>query len=228
MTTIEFSPHAYFARVMKTWWLVLLATFLGGVFGFVFFHLHPPVYEATATYFVTLDLTRFPKLGVREDLIQYNEDMALGTTQGALISTEVLKELISQAHNLGQNLTEKKLLADTTIERKLDTWELRYRSRDPAIAQTIVNIWAELGYQAMLSWQASGTTPAYVVFQPPTLAPLPDHPILYGRNNLMLAGALVGLIIGILVSALMQPVPKKSRQTSANETGSPGAVGGTV
>ena len=96
MTSNEFSPHEYFSRVMNLWWLVLLATFLGGAFGFIFFHLHPPVYEATATYFVTLDLNRFPIQGVREDLIQYNEDMALNTTEGALLSTEVLNNVIIQ------------------------------------------------------------------------------------------------------------------------------------
>ena len=68
------------------------------------------MYEATATYFVTLDLNRFPILGVREDLIQYNEDMALNTTEGALVSTEVLNDVIAQAQELGQSLSVKDLL----------------------------------------------------------------------------------------------------------------------
>ena len=186
---------------MNTWWLVLLTTFLGGLFGFIFFHLHPPVYEATATYFVTLDLNRFPIQGVREDLIQYNEDMALNTTEGALVSMEVLNHVILQVKDIGQSLTTKDLLDDSTIERKHDIWELRYRNQDPAIAQSIVNIWAQVGYQAMLSWQAAGLAPDYVVFQPPTLALVPQQPVLYGRNNLMLAGALIGFIIGIIFPA---------------------------
>jgi uncharacterized protein involved in exopolysaccharide biosynthesis len=209
LTSSEFSPYEYLSRVMAYWWVVLLATFLGGAFGFVFYHLHPPVYEATATYFVTLDMNRFPTLGVREDLIQYNEDMALNTTQGALLSTDVLNSVVVQAQGLGKSLAVRDLIDNSTIERKHDIWELRYRSQDPANAQAIVNAWAQLGYQAMLSWQASGKAPDYVIFQPPSQALLPQHPVLYGRNNLVLAGALIGFIFGIIISILLSHAPKK-------------------
>jgi uncharacterized protein involved in exopolysaccharide biosynthesis len=209
MASTEFSPSEYFSRVISYWWVVMLATILGGVFGSIYYHLHPPVYEATATYFVTIDLNRFPTLGVREDLIQYNEDMALSTTEGALLSTEVLNSVVVQAQGLGKSLTVKDLLDSSTIERKHDIWELRYRSQDPATAQAIVNAWAQTGYQTMLSWQASGKAPDYVVFQPPTLATLPDLPVLYGRNNLVLAGALIGFICGIIISIILSHALKK-------------------
>ncbi len=209
MYSSEFSPSEYFARVISYWWVVLLATILGATFGFIFYHIHPPVYEATATYFVTLDLTRFPTLGVRDDLIQYNEDMALNTTQGALLSTDVLNSIVGQAPSLGQSLTVRDLLDNSTIERKHDIWELRYRSEDPDTAQAIVNAWAQTGYQAMLSWQASGKAPDYVVFQPPSLATLPQQPVLYGLNKLVLAGALIGFICGIIISMLVShAIPK--------------------
>lgn len=209
MTSNEFSPHEYFSRVINFWRLVLLTTFIGGALGFIFFHLHPSVYEATATFFVTLDLNRFPTVGTREDLIQYNEDMALNTTEGALFSTEVLNDVTVQVKNIGQSLSVNDLLTNSTIERKHDIWELRYRSQDPSVAQTIVNIWAKLGYQAMLSWQASGKTPDYVIFQSPSLALIPQRPVLYGRNNLMLTAALIGFIAGIIISAVLNPAPKK-------------------
>lgn len=209
MASNEFLPYEYFSRVMAYWWVVLLATILGGAFGFVFYHLHSPVYEATATYFVTLDMNRFPTLGTREDLIQYNEDMALNTTGGALLSTDVLNNLVVQAKSLGLSLTVRDLIDNSTIERKQDLWELRYRSQDPAKAQAIVNVWAQLGYQAMLSWQATGKAPDSVVYQPPTQALLPQQPVLYGRNNLVLAGALIGFIFGIIISILISHAPKK-------------------
>lgn len=210
MNSYEFSPYALFSRVIKFWWIVLLGTIIGGGFGFIFFHLHHPVYEATATYFVTLDLNLFPTLGIREDLIQYNEDMALNTTEGALLSTEVVNNVILQLKNSGQSLTAKDLLNNYTIERKHDIWELRFRSQDPSVAQSIVNIWAQLGYQAMLAWQASGKAPDYVIFRPPTLALIPERPVLYGRNNLMLAGALIGFIIGIIISAQVSTASTKT------------------
>ena len=97
----------------------------------------------------------------------------------------------------------------STIERKHDIWELRYRSQDPATAQAIVNAWAQTGYQAMLSWQASGKAPDYVIFQPPTQATLPQQPVLYGLNNLVLAGALIGFICGIIISILLSHAARK-------------------
>jgi len=212
MTSNEFSPYKYFIRVLNLWWLVLLATILGGTLGFVSFYFHQPVYEATATYFVTIDLTRFPLQGVKEDLIQYNEDMALGTTEGALLSPEVINNVIIQAKTFGKSLTAMDLLQNSTIERKHDIWELRYRSEEPLEAQTIVNSWAQIGYQAMLSWQASGKAPDYVIFQPPSQALTPQQPVLYGRNNLVLAGALIGFITGIIISTRLSHASKKSLQ----------------
>src|SRR4030042_3661968 len=215
MTSAEFSPHKYFSRLIYYWWFVLLATFIGGALGFLFFHLHPSVYEAAATYFVTIDLERFPTLGVREDLIQYNEDMALNTTEGALLSTEVLDSLVIQVKSLGQSVTVADLLENSTIERKHDIWELRYRSQDPKLAQSITNTWAQLGYQNMLSWQASGKAPEYVIFQSPSQALLPQQPVLYGRSNLMLAGAMIGFIVGVMISTLLnRPLKNTSRGNS--------------
>jgi uncharacterized protein involved in exopolysaccharide biosynthesis len=212
MTSDEFSPYEYFNRLMGLWWLVVVAAILGGTFGFIFYHLHPPVYEATATYFVTIDQNRFPIQSVREDMIQYNEDMALGTTGGALLSPEVFTDVIKQGKTLGISLTANDLLQNSTIERKHDVWELRYRSTVPLEAQTIVNTWAQIGYQAMLSWQASGKAPDYVIFQPPTLALIPQQPVLYGRNNLILAGIMIGFIAGIVISTMLSRVPKKPLQ----------------
>jgi hypothetical protein len=200
MTSNEFSPYLYFNRSLKLWWLIFIATIIGGGLGFGFYHLHSPVYEATATYLVTIDLSHFPIQGTDGDLIQYNEDMAVNTTEGALLSDKVLNGLINQLKSSGISLTMQELLKNYTIERKQDIWELRYRNVVPSNAQTIVNTWTQIGYQAMLDWKDSGLSPNYVIFHSPTLATLPTQPVMYGRNNLVLAGALIGFIIGIVLS----------------------------
>jgi uncharacterized protein involved in exopolysaccharide biosynthesis len=212
MTSTEFSPYAHFNRVISLWWLVALATILGGAFGYLFYLLRPPVYEATAIYIVTIDLNRFPIQGMREDLVQYNEDIALNTTQDALFSPQVKESVITQAKSQGLTLTPYNLLTDSTIERKQDVWELRYRNQDPETARMVVNLWANIGYQEMLSWQESGKAPDYVIFQPPSLALTPQEPVLYDRNKVMLAGALIGLIVGISLSNLINYVPKRTLQ----------------
>jgi uncharacterized protein involved in exopolysaccharide biosynthesis len=209
MTPNEFSPYEYFNKVIGLWWLVALATFIGGAIGFIFNQLHPPEYEATATYIVTIDLNRFPFQGIREDLIQYNEDMAVNTTQNVLLSQEVRDQVIAQLNTLGISLTHNDLIENTTVERKQDVWELRYRSEDPLQAQKIVDLWALIGYQAMNSWQESGKAPEYVTFNPPTLSVTPQEPVIYDRNKVILAGALIGFIIGVITSSLISRSPKK-------------------
>jgi len=210
MTSREFSPNQYFNQTLNLWWLVFIVTIVGAVLGFSFFYLHPPIYEATATYFVTLDLTRFPIQGNDGDLIQYNEDMAVNTTEGALLSNPVLSDLMIKLKSSGISLTFQEIMKNYTIERKHDVWELRYRSQLPSEAQTIVNTWAQIGYQEMLTWQASGLAPDYVNFQPPSQAQLPTQPVLYGRNNLILAGALIGFIIGIVISSRLSRMKSRT------------------
>ncbi len=207
MNSNEFSPYEYFTRVLNLWWVVCISILLGGALGYAFFHLHQPVYEATATYVVTIDLARFPMQGMQADLIQYNEDMAVNTTQDALLSDAVLNDVSKQLNTQGVAVTTADLMQNYTIERKHEVWELRYRSQVPAVAQIVANTWAQVGYQAMLSWQAKGLAPAYVIFQPPSQAHLPTQPVLYGRNNLVLAGAIAGLIVGIVVSSRLSRRP---------------------
>jgi hypothetical protein len=65
----------------------------------------------------------------------------------------------------------------------------------------------------MLSWQTLGLAPEYVIFQPPSPALLPQQPVLYGRSNLIIAGALIGLIVGIFLSTSISRSPKSTQQT---------------
>jgi hypothetical protein len=208
----EYSPYEHFSKLIGFWWLVALATFLGGVCGFIFYQLQPPEYEATATYIVTIDLNRFPFQGVREDLVQYNEDMAVNSTQNALLSRDVQTQLIAELKQKGISMTQNELLKNYTIERKQDVWELRFRSEEPNIAQDIVDTWANFGYEAMLSWQKSGKAPVYVTFNPPTLSVAPVEPVVYDRNKTILAGAMIGFIVGVITASLLDRSPKKSFQ----------------
>jgi uncharacterized protein involved in exopolysaccharide biosynthesis len=210
MNSHEFSPYAYFNHLIDLWWLVALATLLGGLFGYIFYQFHPPVYEATATYIVTIDLNRFPIHDVQQDMLQYNEDMALNTTKAILLSPEVRDELINQLDKQGILLTPEELLKNYTIERKHDIWELRYRSENPSVAQTVVNEWADIGYQAMLASQKAGKTPDYVIFQSPSQALTPKEPVVYDPNRLILAGSMIGFILGIFSASLISRPFKKA------------------
>lgn len=204
----EFYPLDEFSRLFRCWWLVAICMLLGASAAYIFHQVKPPLYEATTTLMATIDLELFPFEAVREDLIQYNEDMALGTVEGALRSPEVTQALFTAAQGQGIPLDALLLARASTIERKHAIWELRYRDADPAVAQAVVNLWMEIGFQAMQTWHADGRMPNFVILEPPTPAYLPAEPVAYQLNNLLLAGTAAGFIIGLLVTSLVaRPAP---------------------
>lgn len=190
---LEFDPIDHFKNYLRLWWLILAGALLGGLAGFIFSRSHTPVYGAVATYMVTIDLDKAP-----QPLDMYDKDLALSATYWALISPEVTSYVLSEATLLGQDTAQWNLLANTSIERRHALWELRFYHTDPEFAQTLVNLWAEKGYQAMLKSQADGATPAYVVFSPPSPAGRPQKPIYFDSNKLVLAGSMIGWLVGLL------------------------------
>ena len=193
----EFVPLDHFNRIMKFWWLLALITIVGGLCGYIFSRSHPSQYEAVASFFVTIDSTKMPELP--NDRYQYDEDISLAVTSAVLQSPEVLQATLAAAAAQGISLDEYTFRVQRSIERRHAFWEIHYRSLDPANAQMIVNLWAEAGYQTMLAWQKNNQIVNYVSFAAPTLSILPRKPVIYDRNKVMLAGSLIGFVIGIFV-----------------------------
>jgi hypothetical protein len=142
-------------------------------------------------------------LNLPADKFQYNEDLALNATRAILFSPELLSSVIAESYQQGIKVSEADLINNTTVERKHAFWELRFRHSNPAISLGITNLWANKAYETMLSWSRSGKVPGYVIFAPPALATLSLTPVTYGRNQLVLAGFILGFIAGILVAEVL-------------------------
>ena len=99
-------------------------------------------------------------------------------------------------------LTEADLLNQKTIERANELWDLRFRSTNPEIAQKIVNFWAQAGYQDLLARQKAGQVPSYVFFDLIQLADLPTSPTYFQTNVFVLAGCLIGIVLGVVITSL--------------------------
>jgi hypothetical protein len=195
----EFDPILAFNRTLDSWWVTAIAVFLGGLLGFVFSNFHAPVYEATARFYVTVDVSRYGELKISER----DEDLALASIADALWSNEVIQAVDQESRAQNLNVNMATLVQDSALERGNAFWYLRYRSTDRITAQAFVNLWAEKGYQTVLARLADHTLVDYVKFCPPTLASVPTAPVEYNRNKLMVAGALLGLVAGILLSNLI-------------------------
>jgi uncharacterized protein involved in exopolysaccharide biosynthesis len=91
---------------------------------------------------------------------------------------------------------------------------LRYRHQDPQIAQSIVNFWAERGWEALQEAQQGGRAEEFVILDLVSLAALPQAPIYQNRNNLILAGTMIGFITGVILVDFTIRYDMKSKRIS--------------
>jgi uncharacterized protein involved in exopolysaccharide biosynthesis len=195
----EFVPLAHFYRFLRYWWIAVLTTLLGGLFGLIFSYLHNPVYEAQARITANVDLTKVTKFPVERQ----DEDLALFNVQVAILDPQTINNVIQAASLQNIVLDSNKLLKNLTIEKKLAFWDLHYRDDNPVVAQKIANLWIEEAYKTILVMKDSGKIPSYVTLQGVTPANTPQTPIYYQFTWLILAGGIIGLVSGILIIEAM-------------------------
>jgi len=195
----EFVPLAHFYRLLRYWWIAVLTTLLGGLFGLIFSYLHTPIYDAQARITVNVDLTKVKQF----PLERQDEELALYNVQVAILDPQTINNVIQAASRQNIILDSNKLLKNQTIERKLAFWDLHYRDENPVIAQTIANLWIEEAYKTFLVLKDSDKIPSYVIIQGVTLADMPRTPIYYQFTWLILAGGIIGLVSGIFIIEAM-------------------------
>jgi hypothetical protein len=190
-----------FQHLLNNWWKIALFAIIFGLLGLGFSFLRPPKYQAEAIFSTSLDYSEinFDNL-VDEDhqpviFAQYEVDLALSVVQRSLL--KVQDEAMAYAQSLDPSLTDAQFLKDSLIERLHSEWYLRFRHEDPQIAQDVTNYWAELGNQQLSEDQATSKVESYVLVDFLTEATLPGEPIYQSRNILMMAGFVIGFIVGI-------------------------------
>jgi uncharacterized protein involved in exopolysaccharide biosynthesis len=142
MNNQEFSPREALERAFKLWWIIVLITVLGGISGWTFHFINPPMYEATSFITVNMDFQK-------RQLTQYEEDYAFEATGAIGSSDEVENQIITEAKIRGLSVEINQLKQQMFIERKQSVWELHVRNRNPGIAAELANIWAKKFYGAL-------------------------------------------------------------------------------
>jgi hypothetical protein len=198
----EFVPFDHVIRVARFWWVVVLCALIGGAAGLVINRMQPPVYEVQAVFMASIDFNKIDFMHpgastpVPYQLTQYDEDISLAQIEGSL--RNVVPQVVAFAQQNGIQTDATGLLAQATIERKHAFWDIRYRNPDPALAQKVVNDWAQQAFSDLKAKLAAGQMPDYIIFDLVQLADFPTTPAYFQTNSFMLAGAFLGLVAGLI------------------------------
>lgn len=210
----EFEPFEHISRTVTLWWVIVLCAVLGGAAGFVVHRFKPPLYEAKAVFMTSIDFNKLdfmnlPKTNhVPYQFTQYDEDVSLVVMQVALL--QVKPQVLAYAQANGWPIDAATLDGLSTIERKHAIWELRFRYSDPALAQKLVNYWAQTGFADLQAKQKANQLPPYIFFDLIQLAELPKSPTYFQTNSLVLAGIVIGLVTGIFFVNMPFINPRKN------------------
>jgi len=196
-------PLITFNRLLTGWWKIVLMAVVGGLLGLTVSAIIPPTYQAEATFHASIDFTEINfdnmvgEYGYPLIFTQFDEDLALQVVERVLLAER--QEALAFALTLDPSLDGKTFWDNMQIQRYLARWHLRYRHRDPEIAQAIVNYWADIGMQALEEAQETGRAESFVIISQVSDADLPLTPLYHHRPTLILAGTMAGLIAGVIL-----------------------------
>jgi len=151
MTSVDFSPLEAFEFALRRWWLIAIFVLAGGLLGWGFTRLHAPRYDARAMLVITIDYQQAPEL-VQQTDDHYMEDHIIGAAYAVVISTYVLDQVNAELQAQGYSLDWKKYIRNLAWERKRSEFWLRVRDRDPKMAVTVADLWAEKAYSALVEF----------------------------------------------------------------------------
>jgi len=193
----EFSPKDEILHKLRLWWVLVICMILGGLVGYVFSHLQPAIYQAKATLFAAIDYQSITNVRLSE----YDEDMTINSVQSVMLSNDVIRSVIMEVAESGYSLDYATFMQQKSIYRKFSDYDLYYRDPDPEKAQLIVNTWATIGVRTFKEYQEAGMLPLYVNVLPGNLASLPTSPAYQKMNSHVLGGALLGMLLGIMLTS---------------------------
>lgn len=200
--TDELDLLASFKNLLRNWWKIILAAYLVALVGLVASYLLPATYQAEAVFQASIDFTQinFENLLAEGEqqayFTQYDEDLALQVVWRAFMAERA--NAFEYALTLDPTLDEATFDQNFLIERSNAEWTLNYRHVDPAVAQAVVNYWADQAWDYLQTAQANGEAESFVIVARVQDASLPQKPTYQNRGTLALSGTLIGIILGVL------------------------------
>jgi hypothetical protein len=132
-----FSPLEKLKRPLKLWWLIFLFILLGAFIGWCLHFLRPPLYEARATFMVSVDYSRVRVLSEEET------DLSINDASYILTSAEVVDRVAARLQELGFKTSIEDLNRMYSRERRETAIIIYIRGADRAFVDQVASIWAE-------------------------------------------------------------------------------------
>jgi len=146
MKNQEFSVREALKHSIDGWWVIVIMAVAGGLIGWGFHFLQPPIYEATSTITISME---FNKWEFPDEFEQYEEDFAFNSAEFIINSNPIKSQIVAEAKARGLTVTASQLTRELVLERRQSNWELHVRDRDPQVAAELANIWAEKSLAAL-------------------------------------------------------------------------------
>jgi capsular polysaccharide biosynthesis protein len=124
--------------ISRRWQIHSILMIIGGLIGFSFSYLNPPVFESSASFSVTIDYTQ------TGSLTDIQEDQAMRGVGSVLSSDLVVTQTLEQLKNeFNLDISLSDFFANSFVDREDFRWTLRYRDTDPNKTALIINTWAK-------------------------------------------------------------------------------------
>jgi hypothetical protein len=131
------SPLEELKKPLRLWWLIFLLTLIGAFLGWCLHFLRPPVYEARATFVVSVDYSRVRVLNEEET------DFSVNDASYILTSAEVVDRVAARLQQVGLPVGVEDLDRMYSRERRETAIIIYIRGSDRSFVDQVAAIWAE-------------------------------------------------------------------------------------
>ena len=143
MTKNEISPFEALEKALRFWWLIAVLGIAGGLLGWLFNLLQPPIYEAGVMY--TIGLNEKELLLPGQTALSYvDQENYLSPIEALFYAQDVRDEIIRKTKDINLAFDVKYFYQqEFRIERIAQRWRLIVQNHDPQAAASLADIWAD-------------------------------------------------------------------------------------
>jgi uncharacterized protein involved in exopolysaccharide biosynthesis len=145
--SLEVNPFEDLRKVLSGWNTIVIIAVLFAILGIGLRALLPPIFQASSILQVDVDFQRAAPLDDFTVLKAYER------VRGVILADDVLQEAIDKGSNPSvtpEAPTDiRQMRAQIRVSQKPDGWELLVYGRDPQLAASLANAWAETSLQKL-------------------------------------------------------------------------------